>query len=159
MFSFLLVFLETFSQLISYWLFSTLVSSFAKSNIGQLPFQSICDQQGFLALLHSSKSTKSRQQAQHLCLTLKPTGGCSQWKRMRSKFLFFQEKKSICWEKTRHLSGTAEKEEIRFKREQFNSLYLIYVKRASGRPGHWNAATVCCFSPAPGRKEGLVWAV
>lgn len=47
------------------------------------------------------------------------------------------------------------KTERKFKREQFNSVCLIYVKRAADRPCCWNAAYVCRFSPAPWQERRI----
>ncbi len=149
------MFLETFSQLISYWLFSTLVTSSNKSNIGQLPFQSICDQQGFLALLHSSKSKKSRQQAQHLCLTLNPTGGCTQWKRTRSKFLFFPWKTKASAEKRQATSLGLQKMKKYGLRENNSIVYILFMwsGRLSGKTVGMQQMSVASPRLQAGKKD------
>lgn len=76
-------------------------------------------------------------------------------KENKIKVSFFHEKRKHLVQKDKIALWNWRKKEIKFKREQFNILYLIYVNRAADRPCCWNAANVCWFSPAPWQERRI----
>lgn len=76
-------------------------------------------------------------------------------KENKIKVSFFHEKRKHLVQKDKIPLWNWRKKEIKFKREQFNILYLIYVNRAADRPCCWNAANVCWFSPAPWQERRI----